>query len=1176
MPNWTKQQEQAIRARNHTILVSAAAGSGKTAVLVERIVSLVREGASMNRMLIVTFTKAAAAEMRQRLAKRISREAISREPAMVKALDELETTQISTIHSFCQRVIRSHFEQVGVDPLVRVCDEQQQKLLFEAAFTTAMDELLDERTDENFLLLADVWDQDKLLSLTAQLYDFLMALPKPFAWLDAHVEQLSQQIMQQPWVETLENAAKLQLGAMDDALIAMRSLFDLPNAVMDRMEALNADAQLVSALQGLGGEALRTAVANFSLPRLSPKRGLSAEEKEWGKRFSEGRTAIKKRAERAKELLNPDFGKLERELPAIQAQLRGLAALVKRTHQHFRKEKNARNCMDFGDMEQYTLDILEQPEVRTQMQGEFDHIFVDECQDVSQIQDAILQAIHGEQNCLFMVGDVKQSIYRFRKADPTLFLGRMQTFSEEETARERKIVLQQNFRSSFPVLDATNHVFRQTMRPAVTELTYAPEDELICGLGAREDDPPVMVHLLRGPDIRDALGVSASEAAQVLKAADPKEVLRTETRVVAQRIKELLGTTMPDGKTISYRDMVILLAQTTNLAQTVVDALTEEGIPTFYDGAESYFNLPEIMDMKALLSLLDNAQQDFPLLTVLKMVPFSLTDEELAQIRLMQTGQNVPFYQAFAKACDGEDEFAQKCRKISEKLETWRFQAEVMRLSDFIWHLMTDSGYYAAVGALPKGGVRQGNLRMLYERAQAFEAEGGVTLAAFITRMDEQERGGDSMSAKMLTENEDLVRVMTMHKSKGLEFPVVFLMNLEHSLLRAQTGTMLLHPKLGVALPYINRKLNICRRTLMQEAFEEQRRLDELAERARLLYVAMTRAKLHLELVATVAGDERTKWELALPPSDSRVRGALSMITWVMQAISTDAHTKSTNYPQAATPWDCRDWDELPQKTVDKVGETEADASRVLSLLQTAPTEDVFPEKTIQADILPLKTSVSALVKKQADELPLSDAEEDAETKHAVDENGTPLLLSELPRRPAFMEEKRMTAAERGTLTHRALSLMPLDALRAADDIPTVIREALAAMQKRGLFTEEELHIISVGAISGYFTSEIGRRMLQSGNVRREWAFNLRLTGKQALLLQGVIDCAFEENGAWVLVDYKTDRVDDEQTLVNRYAEQLAWYARALAEITGKPVKERYLYALRVGKAIAVPEIDEK
>ena len=1161
MPNWTKQQEQAIRARNHTILVSAAAGSGKTAVLVERIVSLVREGASMNRMLIVTFTKAAAAEMRQRLAKRISREAISREPAMVKALDELETTQISTIHSFCQRVIRSHFEQVGVDPLVRVCDEQQQKLLFESAFTTAMDELLDEGMDENFRLLADAWEQDTLLSLTAQLYSFLMALPKPFAWLDAHVEQLSQPFLAQPWAETLENAAKLQLEALDDELLAIRRLFDLPNAVMDRMEALNADAQLVSVLQGLDGEALRTAVANFALPRLSPKRGLSEEEKEWGKRFTEGRTALKKRVEKVNALLNPDLARLERELPAIQAQLRGLSALVKRTHQHFREEKNARNCMDFGDMERYTLDILEQPEARAQMQGEFDHIFVDECQDVSQVQDAILQAIHGEQNCLFMVGDVKQSIYRFRKADPTLFLGRMQTFSAEETARERKIVLQQNFRSSFPVLDATNRVFRQTMRPAVTELTYAPEDELICGIGAREDDPHVTVHLLRTEDIKE-------------EDEQKNATLRAEAHVVAQRIKVLLGTQMPDGKTISYRDMVILLAQTANVAQEIVDVLTEEGIPTFFDGAESYFDLPEIMDMKALLSLLDNAQQDLPLLSVLKMVPFSLTDEELAQIRLMQTGRDVPFYQAFAKACGGEDELAQKCRKISEKLETWRFQAEVMRLSDFIWHLMTDSGYYAAVGALPKGALRQGNLRMLYERVQAFEAEGGVTLAAFIARMDEQQRGGDSMSAKMLGENEDLVRVMTMHKSKGLEFPVVFLMNLSRSILRTRPSAMQLHPKLGVALPYINRELNIRRKTLMQEAFEEQRQLDELAERARLLYVAMTRSKRHLELVASVTDKERAKWDA--PLSDSRVKDAGSMIAWVMQAISTDAHTKSTSYPQASTPWDCRDWDELPQKTVDKVGETETDASKVLSLLQAAPPADVFPEKTVQADILPLKTSVSALVKKQADALPLSDAEEDAETKHAVDENGTSLLLSELPRRPAFMEEKRMTAAERGTLTHRALSLMPLDAMRVAEDVPAAIREALQAMQKRGLFTVDELRVIDVRAISGYFTSEIGRRMLQSGNVRREWAFNLRLMGQQAMLLQGVIDCAFEENGAWVLVDYKTDRVDDEQALVDRYAEQLAWYARALVEITGKPVKERYLYALRVGKAIAVPEIDAK
>lgn len=1159
MPNWTKQQEQAISARNHAILVSAAAGSGKTAVLVERIVSLVREGASMNRMLIVTFTRAAAAEMRQRLAKRLSREAISRDPAMVRALDELETTQISTIHAFCQRVIRSHFEQVGVDPLVRPCDEQQQKLLFQSAFTTAMDELLEEGRDENFLLLADAWEQDELLTLTTQLYSFLMALPQPFSWLDAHVEQLSLPLLAQPWSKVLENTARQQLEGLQDDIQAIRKLLDAPNTVMERLETLEADEKAVELLLTIqDDDALRQAVANFALPRMKAIRGLTEEQKAWGKQFTQARTELKRHVEKINALLNYDEEKLGRELPAIQAQLRGLSALVQRTHQHFREEKNARNCMDFGDMEQYTLDILGQPEARAQMQAEFDHIFVDECQDVSQVQDAILQAIHGEHNCLFMVGDVKQSIYRFRKADPTLFLGRMRTFSEAEDAQERKIVLQQNFRSSSKVLDATNRVFRQTMRPNVTELSYTREDELICGLGAREDEPPVTVHLLSMEDI--------SEADEEKNAA-----LRMEARLVAQRIKALLGTKMPDGQAISYRDMVILLSQTANVAQEVVDVLTEEGIPTFFDGAESYFDLPEIMDMKELLSLLDNAQQDLPLLSVLKMVPFSLTEEELAQIRLTQTGKDVPFYQAFAKICEEPGTFPQKCRKIREKLDTWRFQAEVMRLSDFIWHLMTDSGYYAAVGALPKGSLRQANLRMLYERAQAFEAEGGVTLSAFLTRMDEQQMGGDSLSAKMLGENEDLVRIMTMHKSKGLEFPVVFLMNLSRSLFRPQKSAMQMHPKLGVTLPYINRSLNIRRRTLMQEAFEAQRKLDELAERARLLYVAMTRAKLHLELVASVKEKDREKWDA--PLSDSRVANAGSMIAWVMQAISTDAHTKSTTYPQASTPWDCRDWDELPQKSVDKVGKDETDIAKILSLLQTTPSGDVFPQKTVSEQAVPLKTSVSALVKKQQDALPLSDVEEDAETKHAVDENGTPLLLSELPRRPAFLEEKRMTAAERGTLTHRALSLMPLDALRTAQDRPAAIREALQAMQARGIFTPEELRAIDVRSISGYFTSALGERMLQSDNVRREWAFNLRLTGQQAMLLQGVIDCAFEENGAWVLVDYKTDRVDDAQALVARYAEQVAWYARALTEITGKSVRERWLYALRAGEALAVPEI---
>lgn len=1160
MPKWTPEQQAAISARNHTILVSAAAGSGKTAVLVERIVSLVREGVRMNRMLIVTFTRAAAAEMRQRLSKRLTKEAISRAPEMVQALDDLESTQISTIHAFCQHVIRSHFELVGVDPLVRVCDEQQRKAMFRSAFTQAMDELLEEEGQENFRLLADSWEQEELLDMTEQLHSFLMAIPKPFLWLETHISALSSPYQEQIWFKTQQKEAIRQLDALSDDLNAMRRLLDLPDAVPERWEALEQDTLDVANLLALreDTEALKAASANFSLKRMKAVRGLSEEQKAWGKRFTNARTALKDRVADIAKSLDPDVNKLQLELPVVQTELLGLKTLVERTHQHFLQEKATRNTMDFGDMEQFTLTILESPEAMAQMQGEYDHIFVDECQDVSQVQDAILQAIHGENNCLFMVGDVKQSIYRFRKADPTLFLGRLQTYSDDPKARERRICLQKNFRSRFNVLDATNRVFAQTMRPEVTELSYGSAEALICGRET-EDDPPVVVHLLDSNQVKEALPGEKDAA------------LRMETRVVAQRIKELLGTKVIEGdkeRAISYRDMVILLSQTARIAPIIVEVLTEEGIPTYYDGAESYYDLPEIMDMKALLEVLNNPRQDMPLLSVLKMVPFSLTDTELAEIRLAKTGRDVPFWAAMDEFAKGETPLAQKTQEILQKLSEWRFEVDVMRLSDFIWHVMNDSGYYAAVGALPKGELRQANLRMLFERAQTFEQEGGETLAAFIRRMEEQQVGGDNLSAKTLGENEDLVRLMTMHKSKGLEFPVVFLMNLEREMLQRRTANLQLHTKLGAALPYINRKWNIRRKTMMHDGFAIQRTLDELAERARLLYVAMTRAREHLELVACVTERDRAKWDA--PPSDGRVQAAGNMITWVMQAISTDAHTKSTSYPQAATPWLIRDWDDLPSTSVDKIAEEAAQEMPFMHLLGEAAPEHLFvPEKRQQA--WPLKTSVSALIhqQQQGENLLLLPEEEEVQDKRAEE---TPLRLSELPARPSFLEEKRMTAAERGTLTHRALSLLPLDALRTTSQLASTIAEAIAQMEEKHIFTPQEVAAIDQRTLVGYFASPIGQRMLHSPLVQREWAFNLLLDKDKGMLLQGVIDCAFREQDGWVLVDYKTDHITDEAAFVARYASQMAWYARALQTITGETVKECLLYALRTGKAYPVKE----
>ncbi len=1161
MPNWTPQQLMAIDAKNNTILVSAAAGSGKTAVLVERIVQLIRGGAHLDRMLIVTFTKAAAAEMRQRLNRRLISEAQDDADTFGRALDDLESTEISTIHAFCQKVLRNNFQAVGIDPMVRPCDDQMKKALFEAAWLEAFNTLLEKRDNPDFMELAYAWEQNRLQDMTLTLYDFLMSLPEPFVWLDQAVQAIdAPPYDQHPWNQVLLRHAGLELQGISAILQTMRDMFTEPDAVEARRETLFADETSCEALfhvEHSNIEELLSVLDGFSLPKAKAIRGLSDEEKAWSDRISDQRKKISAIVKHTKDVLTLDEARLHTEFGMIQRHMRGLSVLTKATHAAFLAKKAEKHLIDFADMEQFTMQVLSDPALRAQMQGEYDHIFVDECQDVSQIQDAILQSIHNENNIMFMVGDVKQSIYRFRKADPTLFMERLRIYSDDTDAPCRRIILQKNFRSRYNVLDATNEVFRAVMRPDVTELTYDPIDELICGRDGK-DGPQVEMHLL---------DVSAGEEGETV------EALEAEAQVVIERIQALLETEFDDGKGLrkyTYRDMVILLSAASTTAPKLVEMLGRAGIPVFYDGAAAYFDLPEVKAVKALLCVIDNPMQDIPLLAALKMPPFALTDSDLASIRTAKTGKNVPYYEAFAAICELDGRLPEKCRAIRDQLHTWRFEAEAMRLSDFIWHVMQESGYYAAVGALPKGELRQANLRMLYQRAQAFENEGGETLADFLRLTDEQSAEDDRMSAKMLGENENLLRIMTMHKSKGLEFPVVFCMQMSGGLHKPFRGELLLHTRLGAAMPYVNRELRIKRKTLADEAFKVQRELDEKAERARLLYVAMTRARERLIMIGCCKEKDRAVWKL--PQSDYAVWNARSMTDWIMQAVG-KIHNLSTTDPQPETPWNIRALSDLTGLAVDNDVDKPDVTARLRTLL-TQPIEGDFSawEKKQEAASAPIKTSVSAIAKKEAtnDPLPLTDAEEDESTKRTEEEIVSPLRMSELPSRPAFLEEKQLSGAERGTLMHRALSLIPLESLRGADDLYAAVKQAVHDLADREVFTYQEVMVLYIKGLADFFAGELGQRMLASPNVRREWAFNLLLDDESGTLLQGVIDCAFLEDGAWVLVDYKTDRIEDEDAFIQRYRLQIDWYARALERITGLPVKERYLYAISKAKAFVI------
>lgn len=1168
MPNWTVEQQQAISARNHTILVSAAAGSGKTAVLIERIVTLIKEGCRLDRMMIVTFTRAAAAEMRQRLQERLVDEARLDPIRMGAALDQLEQAEISTIHRFCQRVLREDFQAVGIDPLTKICEEQQRVHLFELAWQTAMNELLEADTSPDFTFLADQVDQKDVFVWIQRLYAFLMSMPHPFDWVRAKIDDVTAAPYdQQPWYQPMRDWAIQQLDGIDELLAYQRTLFDQPEALTGHMVNWQADcathASFKEQLQQNPAQ-LSALIATYTLPRLKSVKipgGKSPAEEEWEKNYKKQREQHKALVKDIAEAVRIDEAVLGHDLAVVQRLLRGLVTLCERVHSHFLALKREQNCMDFQDLEQLTLSIMEQPAQRERIQSSFDHIFVDECQDVSAIQDAILQAVHGADSCLFMVGDVKQSIYRFRLADPTLFLHRMRTFSRDDDAPERAIFLQRNFRSAPAVLDATNRVFRRTMRRRVTELDYLPEDELLPGRDVG-DTPPVTVALLQADeDLSTAkwLEAQAAQAAEIIR-----QLLRQQF--------EMKGTLRP----YTYRDIVILMPAVRSHGAALAKLLESHGIPVYFDGSDDYFALPEILAVRSLLDVIANPLQDVPLLATLKMTPFLLSDGDLCDIRLCKTGRDVPFHEAFEACCEGETALSARCRTVRDQLAGWRFLSNTRPLADFLWQLLRETGLYAASGALPEGELRQANMLLMCQKAAEYEAQGGVTLHGFLDALEHIRAAGDATSAKILGEEENLVRIMTIHKSKGLEFPAVLVLGLDDPLHRAHTKGVQTSARLGVSVPYYNRSVNVSRETMLDRALRLQQRLDEKAERARLLYVAMTRARDRLYLLGRLPAKIPGVWRLK--DSDYRTCAAGCMLDWVMQAVLDDnpqlPNRNSTTYPQPENPWLITVSGVFDDEHVEKgrnLGALWKNIEEILAAPQEAALDDAWRDIYTPQAQQPLKTSVTAMVRMMDQPEAPADEEETAADKAIPFEQVTHLRLPDAPLLPAFMQaEGQPTGAERGTIIHHALALLPLEPLRTADSMAAAVADGVRYMLDHQLITPAEHAQIRPNMLLNYFQSDLGRRMLASPRIRREWSFTLPLSAGAETMMQGVIDCAFEESGAWVLVDYKTDRITDEAAFVERYRRQLDLYAHALETITGQPVKEKYLYSLSFAKAIPV------
>ena len=1110
--------------------------------MIERIVRLIREGADPFSFLVITFTNAAAAEMREKIRKALADE--RNNPVVAAAYEKAGAMEISTIHSFCQRLIRQEFQSAGVDPFFQICSGAQKKQLFEDAFREACN-VLNDQQDGDYLSFIRQYDQKRAKEIVAAVYEFIMSLPDPFGKKKKKTEAVPlTEDPEHPWFRAVREIIREKVQGLRLILRSQADMFDEYEKQEAYRDVWKADYELVEALrmfsegQPAPGEGI--AGAFVKLPAL---RKLNDREIDWKDRYQRLREQLKTAYQDLYPLVFPDRERMQREFEGMRDSLRGLEKITRRTHLCFEQNK-ARYCvLDFSDLEHKALDVLRKEDGQAGAGKRYERIFVDECQDISSIQNAIIRALAAEGTSLFMVGDVKQSIYRFRMANPRLFTERLDAPEKEGLAC---YYLQENFRSRPEILETVNIVFRDVMNRKTAEVDYTPQDELKPGRTDCPGSVPVTVDLISQEEGKSRLETLADYAA------------------------EQIGN-LKRKKGYDLKDIVILMPEVSTDGPALSDLLNRRGIPVFFDGKGDFFERTEVENFRNLLLLLSDPHQDLALISVLVNPPFCLTEEELSQIRIGGGGENRTFREAFEKAAERGDELGRKCADVRRKTAEWRYLSSRMNLDDFIWYLAEESGIYPAAGASERGRAAQKNLRSLCLQAAGARKRGIICLKDFLALLSDQQASGEMQAASELGTGDNMVRIMTIHKSKGLQFPVVLCLGLDKGLGGRQDASVKLDADLGLCLPYKDADRRLSRKTAADRIFDWKKLHEVRAEKICLLYVAMTRAKEKLILVGT--DQDRPLWYV--PSGEQRVLAAEDYLDWILPPLR-DYEKKSTTCSQAEKPYMIRLCEDNQQETVETSGVIHNLKPWVETLLSVPPVDELWKvdqEETAAADSKTtlVKNSVTSLLQSARNRLFMEDREQTPEEKRTPDYVERAMKRYRAERRPAFAaQEKKAGGAERGTAVHRFLSLVSLEQVREAGGTdPESLDRLRDRMREEQVFSAEEASWIRTEKISRFFDSSVGRRMLASPEIHREWEFNLYLRERN-MILQGMIDCAFREGEGWILVDYKTDRIEDEKAFVELYRPQMEWYEVALRTLTGKPVLESWLYSLSEDKAFPV------
>ena len=1222
---WTKEQEQAIYEKNTNILVAAAAGSGKTAVLVERIINkIINENIDIDKLLVVTFTNAAASEMRERVLNAIYEklENDSENQNLQRQITLLNKASICTIDSFCLDVVRNHFYKLdNVSPNFRIGDTTEIELLKQEIIEEIFEKKYEEE-DKDFNTLINTYtsyrDDTPLKEIILKIYNYIQSNPFPEKWLNEKIEMFNLEGKKEEYSDFSNTVwGEELLKEVEEELI------DDITALQDIEESLSFDPELNKFWQTIRSDidmlqTLKNNLDNWDRAyEISkninfvtwPRKKIESSIKEEAKII---RDDVKKKLNKViNKILICDSDEAKQDIQDMYNVLDKLKYVILEFQEEFSKRKRERNIVDFNDIEHFALKILlketeegkiEPTDVAKKYKEKYIEMAIDEYQDSNLVQEYILNAVSKGDN-IFMVGDVKQSIYKFRQAMPELFLDKYKNYKKIEDKKQEdnlKIKLFKNFRSRENVLKFTNLIFQDIMSNLLGDIEYNQEEYLNLGAQYPEEKQNLnteinIIDLKENEEEQSNVSTEdLNENVENEEQQERIEDIELEARFVANKIREIVQNKYQiwDAKKdtyrdIKYKDIVVLLRSTSNIAPIFEQEIIRLDMPVFSDSSQEYLDSIEIQTIMSLLKIIDNPMQDIPLVTVLRSNIGKFTDDELVEIRLSDKYEN--YYTCMKKAkLDVNPKLKDKIQRFFESIEEWRKEQEYLSLDELIWKIYIDTGYYNYVGLMPNGALRQANLKMLFQRAKQYESSNFKGLYNFINFIEKLRlSSGDLGAAKLIGENDDVIRIMSIHKSKGLEFPVVFLSSTGKQFnLMDLNQNILLHQEMGIGVKYINYERQVQYDTLTKTAMRNKILVETLSEEMRILYVALTRAKEKLFITGLSKDYEKEaenieKQICRYPKYLDKINPILvkkykRYLDWIMLVYNYEKETAKNfvNFNIYKKKELLNSFENIKKEEIDAkefLEKQDIDNDKIKKIEEILNWSYDYELSTT----IPTKTSVTKIKQMQNEENIettldnyLINVEKDEKNKEKVQENSLP--------KPQFLrkeDDDKLTSAQKGTLVHLCLQKLNEKQEYTLQEIKDLINE----LELKQIITNKEARSISTYKILAFTKSTIWKELRKAKTVEKEKPFYINIPAKEIynqeieedILVQGIIDLYYiNGNDELVLVDYKTDYVEKgkEEELLNKYRKQLDLYKRALESALNRKVDKVYIYSVYLEK----------